>query len=63
MDEEDILETRIVEKTEPVCNKVHMGEKKSRGRKSNQVRIALAGSAKGQSKMIVAKGVTLPKGQ
>lgn len=63
MDEEDILETRTIEKTELVCNKVHMGEKKSRGRKSNQFRIALAESAKGQSKLTVGKRVTLPEGQ
>lgn len=63
MDEEDIMEARTLEQSEPEWNKIHLGEKRSRGRKPNQVRIVMAGSAKGQCKLTVGKGITLLEGQ
>lgn len=63
MDEEDIMEIRTIEQSEPSCTKVQRGEKRLRGRKSNQFKIAMVGSAKGQCKLTVGKGVTLPEGQ
>ncbi|XP_057850395.2 uncharacterized protein LOC131060950 [Cryptomeria japonica] len=63
MDEEDIVEIQTIEQSKLTCTKIRIGEKRLRGRKSNQFKIAMAGSAKGQSKLTVGKGVTLPEGQ
>lgn len=52
MDNTDVLEVRNIEKTLVVNNKPNSGEKKKRGAKSTKMKLALAGSATNQRKLL-----------
>lgn len=62
-DEEDIIESPTINQSDSQLDKAAIGENKSKGRKPNRIRIAMAGNAKGQSKLTVGNGGPLLEGK